>query len=108
LLPEWREEVTRVMTALGGMAPEVSPLAAAGKVALTDLDKPRVREMFESLAALIDDGDSEAQEVAGAVMELLVGSELADAMTRLIAQIDDYEFEMARSTLNELVTLLDR
>jgi PAS domain S-box-containing protein len=64
-----------------------------------EIDMNRVKELFEELSALIDDGDSGALEIYGKIKELLGPSGLTDDFKRLEIQIDDYEFEDARETL---------
>ncbi|MBF0192002.1 MAG: response regulator [Magnetococcales bacterium] len=109
LLSVWRLEVERVMDALGRLVPpvvrEVAPVVRVGGGEA--LDKERARGIFGPLAVLIDEGDSDAQVLALQARGLLEGSESSGDLERLIGQIDDYEFEMAKATLKELIVALD-
>ncbi|MEO5347503.1 MAG: hypothetical protein H7834_14165 [Magnetococcus sp. YQC-9] len=57
------------------------------------------------MAVLIEEGDSDAQEWAAKARELLTGSSVEAGMERMAAQIDDYEFELARETLGGIVEI---
>ncbi|MBF0626918.1 MAG: response regulator [Magnetococcales bacterium] len=105
LLPPWRQEVERFMAALVCLVPAAVPAAPTqGPVVL---DKAALQEILRALAERIDEGDSDAQELAAQARERLAGSDCREKMEQLSAQIDEYEFELARETLKEVVEALD-
>ncbi|MBF0272481.1 MAG: response regulator [Magnetococcales bacterium] len=109
LLPPWRLEVERVMASLTRLLPPVAsePSPVVVRTSSEALDMDRLREILGQLSGLIDEGDSDALELAHQARGLLEGSEFIGSMERMIGQIDDYEFEMARETLKELIQALD-
>ncbi|GAB0056590.1 Sensor histidine kinase RcsC [Candidatus Magnetaquicoccaceae bacterium FCR-1] len=105
LIPAWTPVVERMMHGLAGVnvgrETVVQPV-----VGVEPLDVDRLRGIFDKLAGLIEEGDSDAQECAIMARELLAGSPVAGSMERMAAQINDYEFEMARETLKGIVAEL--
>ncbi|NGZ06855.1 MAG: response regulator [Magnetococcales bacterium] len=108
LIPTWRQETQRMLTALAEyQASSSSPCTAFSTPAPVTLDKNKLRPILSRLATLINEGDSDAQDWANQAQTLLNGSQVTDQVEQLRAQIDDYEFELARSTLNTIASALE-
>ncbi|MBF0188211.1 MAG: PAS domain S-box protein, partial [Magnetococcales bacterium] len=109
LLQALSDEVERVMAGLeplvGDFQSDSTPpatFATSSKATATQPDTTTLLPLMESLATLIDDGDSDALEKVQELKQLL-GSRSSDArLSTLETQIDDYDFEEAQGTLGRL------
>ncbi|MBF0165048.1 MAG: response regulator [Magnetococcales bacterium] len=106
LIPVWNPVVERLMGSLAGIAGGRERVVQPVAVETRPLDVELLRGLFDKLAGLIEEGDSDAQEWATKAGALLAGAPVAGSVARMIAQIDDYEFEMARETLRGIVSEL--
>ncbi len=66
------------------------------------LDMERLKAVLGELSFLIDEGDSDALERIGTLMELLGPYRVTGDIRKLASQIDDYEFEDARETFKKI------
>ncbi|MEO5331581.1 MAG: response regulator [Magnetococcus sp. YQC-5] len=76
-------------------------------VQLTHQDRDRLQTIFGKLTLLLDEGDSEAQEWVAQAVPLMASTPHVNEMQRMTAQIDDYEFEEAKETMQKVITALD-
>lgn len=60
-----------------------------------DADLAKVKPLLDRLAALLDDSDSEAADVADELSALLKGSAHALAMQEISAAVADFDFDAA-------------
>ncbi|MEO5349061.1 MAG: response regulator [Magnetococcus sp. YQC-3] len=97
-------EVERVMTALSPLATERVVPPTADNMPASELDKNRLQEIFLQLAPLIDEGDADAQEWIEEAGQLLAASPFAVAMQTLAGQVEEYEFEEAMQTMQQIVS----
>ncbi len=98
-------EAKRVMTALALLFPEKDleqSQEAPGEGEPETPDRKRLKEVFEELSGLIDEGDSGAMDLVGEIKELLGPSGITGDIRLLESQIDDYEFEEARETFGRI------
>ncbi|MBF0125663.1 MAG: response regulator [Magnetococcales bacterium] len=104
LLQQLTPEVERVMMALSTLAdPPAQQPPDTQEPLPTALDQPRLQALFARLSNLIAEGDSDAGECLVLAGELLGKSAFAREMTTLTRQIEDYEFEAAHQTLQQIV-----
>ncbi|MBF0623154.1 MAG: Hpt domain-containing protein [Magnetococcales bacterium] len=97
------EQTVRIMnglTPLFGTSDAEPPAEPSGDI--DSFDKKRLKKLFEKLAQLIDEGDSEALELAEELQYLLADTGLAENINSLVTDIDDYEFEQAEQTLTKI------
>ncbi|MDM8556395.1 ATP-binding protein [Desulfococcaceae bacterium HSG7] len=71
-------------------------------------DMERLKEIFKKLKGLLDEGDSDALEFIGEIKNFLRPFGITDDVRKLESQIDDYEFEKARETLERISKKLGR
>ncbi|MBF0295075.1 MAG: response regulator [Magnetococcales bacterium] len=106
LVPERLErlepEVTRVMTALSGLAP--TPQESPATPPRTGpVDQERLLAILLELDALIADGDSDAREWIDQARQLMGHEMMANEMQALTECVDDYEFEEAKRILQPIL-----
>ena len=89
-------ELTVVLAELGLPTGPMAPLHPAPG----DLDLNRARELAEKLRLLLAAGDAGCRELTAELSEVF--GPLGDRADLLICQIEDYEFELALETLQDL------
>ncbi|MCP5416690.1 MAG: transporter substrate-binding domain-containing protein [Chromatiaceae bacterium] len=68
----------------------------------------RTEEVLSRLAALLDDGDADALSLIDPLNAATFGDQGNLLADRLVAQLNDYDFETARQTLRQLADELNR
>ncbi|MBF0124345.1 MAG: response regulator [Magnetococcales bacterium] len=110
LLTSFDQGVQRIMTALLPLVstptPTMPATATVSQPAPLDLD--RLKQLFDQLAKLIDEGDSDTLELLNQIKTLMGESRITADMQTLEAQINDYEFDQARVTFERVVAAVDR
>ncbi|MBF0132623.1 MAG: response regulator [Magnetococcales bacterium] len=111
LLTPFSQEVNRVMNALEPLIASIES-ARISQTPLTmatqPVDSKHLKSVFLQLDTLLDEGDSEALNLMASVREFLSDVEVLQAFHVMEAQIDDYEFEMARKTLSDILQIIDQ
>jgi polar amino acid transport system substrate-binding protein len=110
LMGSFAMEVNRVMAALEPIVLERNrqqPGEFHEAVEPNPLNAAQLEGIPEELSSLIDEGDSEAIALVGRLKDLLGSSRLAEKVLRLESQIEDYEFEDARTTLDQILKQLN-
>ncbi|MBF0428891.1 MAG: response regulator, partial [Magnetococcales bacterium] len=105
VLKQLTPEVALVMEVLAPLVVQ-SPSLSVNESAPSTLDKNRLQELFAKLVILIDEGDSDAQDVVVSAVEMMGNTEHSKDMRLLTGQIEDYDFDMARETLQRVATAL--
>ncbi|SOD99900.1 Signal transduction histidine kinase [Caenispirillum bisanense] len=83
------------------------PVAAAGPAPLPPELAARVRPLLVTLASLVGGGDVAASATAGEIAEALAGTALAEAGARLLALVDDFDFDAAAAAVVDLARHCD-
>lgn len=87
------------------------PVAAAAPAPLPPPLPPdvvaRVRPLLVTLAGQVGGGDVAASGTAGEIAEALAGTALADHGTRLLALVDDFDFDAAAAAVVDLARQCD-
>lgn len=105
------QEVKRVMAALESFIRQQDHIrvdAVQSKKTPEAIDAERLKTILGQLSKLIHEGDSEALELIGALMEVLGPSGVTDDVRKLASQINDYDFEDAQETFRRISEDLER
>ncbi len=109
LVEQLNHEVTPVMDALATFCQQsVAPPAtlSTNLASSTQLDKTRLQPILRKLVALIEEGDSDAQEWIDQTKQLLGEYGCHQEMQTLESQINEYEFDEAQVTVQSIVSTL--
>ena len=89
---ELNKSLGELASALRGPEPEAEPAASAAPAVL---DRDAALVLIESLRPLLESGDSDC-------LEMMDGLRAVPASKKLIEQVEDYDFELALKTLEEI------
>ncbi|MBF0454588.1 MAG: response regulator [Magnetococcales bacterium] len=102
------QEAEKVMEGLAVLFPAEEPHQgeqASGES--VPFDRELLNTILDRLSHQLQEGDSDAIELVGEVKRIIGQSPLLNDMVTLASQIDEYEFEMALETLEQIVAKLD-
>jgi CheY-like chemotaxis protein len=109
LMISFAEELKKVMTALENLFCEkrISQINEAQNEPQNDkktvsLDLEKMENVFKTLSDLIDEGNTDALQQVKEIRQLQCSDWIKEEIQKLEAQIDEYDFEEARETLNRI------
>ncbi|MBF0422540.1 MAG: response regulator [Magnetococcales bacterium] len=103
------QEVQRVMSSLEQFLSQLAPTPKPEMINTAPFEvvpRDRWQPVFDELRQLLAEGDSDALKLLAQARKLLAGYPIMETLQTMESQIDDYEFDAAQGTFNQLYHLL--